>query len=82
MEAVVRPGQAGRNNSVASAGFGVPQQVAGPAPALAALLALFGVVSVRPVTIRKDYIRLRPLLEKPTHLLNFARLVNAVFDGL
>jgi len=43
VEAVVRSGQAGRRNSVASAGFGVPEQGAGPVPELAALLALLGV---------------------------------------
>jgi len=43
VEAVVRSGQAGRRNSVASAGFGVPMQGAGPVPELAALLAPLGV---------------------------------------
>jgi hypothetical protein len=44
VEAVAQSGQAGRRNSVASAGFGVQVQVAGPVPVLAALLALLGVV--------------------------------------
>lgn len=44
MEAAERAGQAGRMNSVASAGFAVPEQVAEPVPALAALLVLLGVV--------------------------------------
>ena len=44
MEAVVPTGQVGRRNSVASAGFGAPEQVAGLVLGLAALLALLGVV--------------------------------------
>ena len=42
-EAVVRSEQAGRRNSVTSAGFGVPEQEAGFVPELAALLVLLGV---------------------------------------
>lgn len=43
VEAVVQSEQAGRRNSVASAGFGVPEQGAGPVLESVELLALLGV---------------------------------------